>query len=543
MAILCGSNCTRYRGGVLTVAIFLFLGYGKAQWVQDKFVIGSFIDPPAPKSYSDTTAYIERLTTFKNAYFNLLTGMDISYTDSAMYEKLPILQRLGLKTLMVNAESLKVRFDQLHGSPWVSFTKLLDAKRREAFYGYNIFDEVGPEMSNQIKQWIGFLRSKDPNKLAFINFLPLYAFKSKTEYESYLDLYLNERDRDRGPGVVCYDFYPFVSGKMRPDYFYNLRVLREKSLGRPLWYYILTTEHDSYNDITPYQLNFMAFAPLIYGAKGALYFTYRTIENSKTGYVFKDAIIGTNGKPSSKYEYVRDINGFLQKVVGPMVMKSEYIGTYHVSSFPYGENVDQSEAFGEKTPLVSGISNENVSIGVFKDGKDYNVLIFNKSSNEQRKVYFRLRGNHTGRLTLSDNYDNLIHSPDYFTDLAARYNKESNETGCFIDLKPGEIRMLKVRNVKDPFERVVSAKDISISTYPNPFQKRCAIEYYLKEYSNVTLKVVSIDGTLESTILRSISLPPGKYINFFVPNSLKKGTYVVSLQVNDNKFSKIVVFT
>ncbi|PUZ21230.1 hypothetical protein GA0116948_11259 [Chitinophaga costaii] len=433
----------------------LSVSNAQAQWKQDRFIIGTFYDPrmPGPEdapNMADTTIYTKKIALVKAAYFNLMTGMDHTYNPRFVDYKLRVMSSLGLKTLLMNEVSWAKgnnSYSNAKANQWLSTTTTMSAPKKRAFEGYFVYDEPSVSRQDDIKNWINYIKSSDPNKLAYVNLLNVNSFPSCSSYESYLDDYLSARDFKLD--VASFDFYPFVNnGQLRPNYFYNLRILQDKAKGRPVWCYVLTTKHATYDEINEYKMNFMIFAPLAYGVKGILYFTYATIPGATWG----EALVDLNDKPTKKYYQVQKVNRFLSKVWGPIAMSSANLGVFHVSKQPFtSQDIDDSQILDKKTLLISDISNENMMAGIFKsqnNAGEYNLMIVNKLDNMVSKVKITLKGNFQNKVSASVPYSTYKSGNKAFNQVTTTYNSSSKTTSVILDFDAGEGRILKVRGPK-----------------------------------------------------------------------------------------------
>ncbi|MBC9933814.1 hypothetical protein [Chitinophaga qingshengii] len=434
---------------IIYACIFSFSGYG--QWKQDKFILGTFYDPQVKDCKLDTAAYISLLKGVKNCNLELLTGVDGCYDFKFVAYKFKLLSQLGLKGLQINLSSSKkngVDFNAAQAADWLKFVSGFDAQQRSAFYGYFVYDEPLPKDAAAIRKWMAFVKTKDPGKLAYLNLLPVYVFKTRQEYENYLDSYISPVNSPETPDMISYDFYPFIQGGIKDNYFYNLYILRKKAAGRPLWGCVLTTKHREYTDVGPYQINFMVFAPVTYGFKGLLYFTYQTIVGSSMP--FGAAMIADNKQPTNKYFQIQKINAFMRDVWGPIVMNSTSTGVYQISGQPYNQQPEDGETITAGTPLLAAVKNNNMTIGVFKSlvkNGEYNLMLFNKSAQTLKQVPIVLKNNLVSRVSLAVPYTNYRKGVKVFSPLKASYNSSSNTTTVYVDFQGGEGRVLKVSGV------------------------------------------------------------------------------------------------
>ena len=92
--------------------------------------------------------------------------------------------------------------------------------------------------------------------------------------------------------VICFDNYnPHNDFTIKSDaskYYSNLAFLRKVSGDKPLWIYVLTTEaklNDSSEEWQKAYLRLSTFAPLAYGCKGILYYSFDCSDN---GLIYRD---------------------------------------------------------------------------------------------------------------------------------------------------------------------------------------------------------------------------------------------------------------
>jgi hypothetical protein len=436
------------------IFIFIAVNYSNvfAQWKQNEFIIGTFADP----RLSGEGSRLKDSISFKQAAdagFNLLSGPQfyLGGRDFTMMNRtLDLAYEFGFKLFVID-HRLKVSndsFSKAKADTIINYFKNVNLARQQALYGYYFGGEFPVKDSEKVLNWLAYFKNKDSDRLPYYYLLPVIAFKSRGEYEYYLDTYLNNKNVKKRPEVVSYDYYPFKKdGSVRSDYFYNLRIVKNKAGKRPFWCYILTTQHGNYPDPDAYQLAFSAFCPIAYGSKGLLYFSYETIPG-RYGGDYKDAIIGRNGKPTVKYEIVKNINNYIKNIIGPVVMTSKYIGTYHMSSQPTKEIFDEKNLVNKKTPYVKSISNDNIMVGIFQSSirrGDKYLFFVNKSATSLNNVKVSLNGNFAQRIFAMPGMNS--HSGENKSiPLDGDFYSSTNLTDFYISLSPGEGKMIEIRN-------------------------------------------------------------------------------------------------
>jgi hypothetical protein len=411
----------KYRFIGILIIFILFYQVGYSQWYNEKFQIGSFADPRVSRDNNRTKDSIS-FTLFRAARFNLLTGPQYyngAQDFSLMDKTLDLAAKYNLHLMVIDSKLLVTNnnFSNDDAQKIVSHFKTIDSKRRNAIGGYSFGGEFPLAKAAQVKKWTNYFKNNDPDKPAFVYLMPNYGFKSRSAYEEYLDGYLNDQDAGNRPQIVAYDYYPFLSPAIMSSYFYNLGIIKEKAAGRPVWYYIQSTTKKTLPDITDYQLKFMAYCPLAYGSKGAIYYTYESIPDHY-GLNYYDALINPYGNTTKKYYTAKIINYYLSLIAGPIVMENRCVGTYHVSNGPTNENIPDNYILTGRNKYVRSISNKNILIGVFKDqqSRKYYLMLINKSSNDLSDIKISVPGNKSvTAFPGSDNYRGSMTKTQLFT--------------------------------------------------------------------------------------------------------------------------------
>lgn len=430
---------------IFTLLFTLTATISVAQYKQRTFIIGSFADPnlSKPENWEKDMATFGRA---KAAYFNLLTGPQF-YTgarDFSMLDRLiKIADAVDMQLLAIDSRLGITRdtFAQRHADMIISHFK---SKKSKSLIGYNFGGEFPHEETPRVTKWVGYFKSKDPGKLAYTYLLPRYGFQSNKAYETYLDGYLKNSNTRHIPDVVAYDHYPFngPNNKMRGDYFYNLDIIARKAGSRPFWIYILTTKHLVYPEPDRYQLYYTTSSPLAYGAKGLLYFTYETLPYKE----YSTGLIDKSGKPTFKFDIVKNINHYIHDIVGPVIMSSKRLATYHTSTSSEYEQFP-SQALPRNNKFLLSANNDDLLIGVFQHATkktNYYLYVVNKSPRPATQVQLRI-----GK-KLGSKYRISPHITGYSGEIKSTI-LASNPAGQTInvvqfDLEPGEGRLISITN-------------------------------------------------------------------------------------------------
>ncbi len=292
------TNCV---GGLLCAVGILIsaASYGQPQrFVQDRFAIGFWVDPPVDEQMEARYAEIAQ------AHFTLVLGGFGASSPEAAQRQLELCSWFGLRALVFSSG---LSGDQLPDGP--------------ACWGYLVRDEPSAKDFPDLRKRVDELRAAKPGKLAYINLFPNYANARQLGTDTYFEhvsRFADEVDVD----VLSMDHYPV----MRPDrdqrdgYLRNLEVMREVSMrkGIPFWNFFNVMPYGPHTDPTEAQLRWQVYTSVAYGAKGVLYFCYWTPRGDE--FPKGGAILRADGTRTRHYEQVKRINGEL-KNLGPTLMR------------------------------------------------------------------------------------------------------------------------------------------------------------------------------------------------------------------------------
>ena len=377
---------------ILLLAYFIAANqFSYSQWKQEKFIIGTFADPRITYDNNfkkDSVSF----ALAKNAYINLLTGPQyyMGAKDFSMMDRtLKLAEKFGIKLLVIDSR-LRIADPTFTEQTAKMIISHFDSLNNKAFAGYYFGGEFSKKNVYYVKKWTAFFKKNDPQKLAYSYLLPQYAFPTKVKYEDYLNNFLNDGNL---PDVVAFDYYPFSkNGNILNTYFYNLDLIRKRAGNKPFWVYILSVPTPNYSDPTEYQLNFSAFCPIAYGAKGIIYFTYETIPE-RYNLKYGDAIIDRYGNPTKKYYIVQKINRYIDNILGPVIMNSTYIGSYHSGKNSTGEILPDNQTL-HTSNLIKNINDNNLLAGLFKSHNSnmHYLILVNKKKETLSNIQITLHG-------------------------------------------------------------------------------------------------------------------------------------------------------
>ena len=273
------------------------------RFVQDRFAIGFWVDPPADERMP------ERYKEIAEANFTLVLGGFSATTPETIGRQLDLCRKHDLRALVLP-------------TPYT----MEDLPDGPECWGYMLRDEPSASNFSELRIEVDAFCLARPGKLALINLFPNYCDLNRLgtgSYEEYVAKFMEEVR----PDVLCMDHYPlFKSGHDgRQAYCDNLDVMRRFSLANnvPFWNFFNTMPFGPHTDPTEAQLRWQVYTSLAYGAKGVLYFCYYTPlgdEFPKGG-----AIIGRDGRPTRHYDQAKRINAEL-KNLGQFLMKATSTG-------------------------------------------------------------------------------------------------------------------------------------------------------------------------------------------------------------------------
>jgi hypothetical protein len=447
----------KVTAAILTLA-YACPAYAQGTWQQTEFVIGSWNDPFIGVDYYKQA---------KDAGFNLLTGTLHSthanqWDDCCYYQgnKAAILSaaaEVGLKVLISDGHYVGPFFGTAPAfNPAVppqvfplydaAGSDALTPEQNDALWGYFMWDEPIWSDSNAswLKNWAAAMHQNDIDRAdghgraVYLNFQPGCSPPPNC-LATEIERFVSDSDALRRVDVASATLYPFSGSTSNPtittNYFRPLRALRTAMGTRPFWcvsyagFDAASTESDPDEN----QLRFMAYAPVAAGAKGILWFLYRSeFEGSQ------QSVVCFGGVPSCKYRWLTPINSYLRDIVAPVAMNSTHLGVFHQSSAPSGEGNLEPMSLA---PAVGDLGNPNFCVGVFSPNgsSDTYLLIVNKKLTAE-----------SGTVTLRQSYT-VTQSPR-----AAAYAGGTSYTpvgtgaAFTVSLLGGEARMFRLTSASTP---------------------------------------------------------------------------------------------
>lgn len=337
---------------ILTMLIMLLAAeiaqaQDEGRFVQDRFAIGFWVDPPADQITD------ERYREIAEAHFNFVLGPFGPKNAEDVAKQLDLCEKYDMKTIV------KV-FEQPENLP-----------EHPACWGYYIVDEPGAGGIPDIKARIDTFRKHRPGKLAYFNLLPNYATPGQLGAANY-DEYIRRFARETGCEVLCMDYYPMLTPTAdgRDGYCGNLEVMRKYALEMdiPHWNFFNIMPFGPHHDPAESHVRWQIFTSLAYGSKGVLYFCYWTPRGGE--FPKGGAIIAADGQRTRHYDQARRIN-FAVKNLGPTLMKLTSTDVIRVK--PGEDAADKLK----NTPIKNITGGGDYLVGVFKHSDGRHAVLLN----------------------------------------------------------------------------------------------------------------------------------------------------------------------
>lgn len=320
------------------------------RFVQDRFAIGFWVDPPIGDD-ADL-----RYKEIADANFTMVLGGFGARTPQSVKKQIELCERYDLKAVVSRAG---LPADQLPESP--------------AVWGYMIRDEPSAKDFPELRKTVEEIRAARPGRLCYINLFPNYANERQLAAKTY-DEHVKRFVDEVGVHVLSMDHYPIMKPGVdnRQGYLYNLETMRKYSLkkGIPHWNFFNVMPFGPHSDPTEAQIKWQIYTSLAYGSKGVLYFCYWTPPGGE--FPKGGAIITAQGRKTRHYEQARRVNREI-KQLGPTLMSLTSVGVYRVSPDKNPNDVLKD------TPITS-LTNGDYLVGLLKHADGRRAVLLNNYS-------------------------------------------------------------------------------------------------------------------------------------------------------------------
>ncbi len=320
------------------------------RFVQDRFAIGFWVDPPMGDD-ADL-----RYKEIADANFTMVLGGFGARTPDTVKQQIELCERHDLKAVVSRAGLAP---DQLPESP--------------AVWGYMIRDEPSARDFPDLRKMVEEIRAARPGRLSYINLFPNYANEQQLGTKTY-DEHVKRFVDEVGVHVLSMDHYPVMKPGVdnRQGYLDNMETMRKYSLKKdiPHWNFFNVMPFGPHSDPTEAQIKWQIYTSLAYGSKGVLYFCYWTPRGGE--FPKGGAIITAEGRKTRHYEQAKRVNHAI-KQLGPTLMLLTSVGVHRVNPDTNPDDVLKD------TPITS-LTKGDYLIGLFQhaDGR-WAVLLNNYS--------------------------------------------------------------------------------------------------------------------------------------------------------------------
>ena len=326
---------------------------GRERFVQDRFAIGFWVDPPADETMPETYADIAA------ANFTLVLGAYASGAPETRQRCLELCEQHGMATLL-----------------WTGGLEPEELPEGPTLWGYCLKDEPNVNDFPELRERVDAIREARPGRLSYINLYPNYANEQQLGVPDY-DEHVRRFVEEVGVDVLSMDHYPVIkpSGDSRGSYCSNLEVMRKYSLqkGIPFWNFFNTMPFGPHFDPTEADLRWQIYTSLAYGAKGVLYFCYWTPPGGE--FPKGGAIIARDGRKTRHYGQAQRINAEV-KALGPTLMQLTSIGVRRL-----GPEDDAATVLADTPIETLTYDNQDFLIGAFTHTDGRRAVLLNNYSN------------------------------------------------------------------------------------------------------------------------------------------------------------------
>ena len=256
----------------------------------------------------------------------------------------------------------------------------------EGFWGVVLRNQPRLNEFHELGRAVAAVKQLVPGSVPYINLSPSYAsarLLGAPSYEAYLDSFVTVVR----PPVLSFAHFPITKDGLRPDFYLNLELIRQRSLeqGVPFWAAALTRQYAEYPRPKEPYLRFEIYSALAYGAKGIQFFTYWPLPDRTLGP--SSAVVDDGGRRTFLYGVVARVNAELHRL-GPTLLRLQSRHVYHTPPVPRG---------GRAVPVnwfVDTGDQRNLLLATFEDpdGRRY-LMVVNRDYTSGRIVKLRFAEN------------------------------------------------------------------------------------------------------------------------------------------------------
>jgi hypothetical protein len=218
------------------------------------------------------------------------------------------------------------------------------------------------------------VRQFAPSKDYYVNLFPIYAFKTKIEYEDYVQNFIDTVK----PRFFSHDSYVLKKdgGCSADAFFSNLEIVRRLALQSHVDFGVLlcVLQHGPFRSSSEIDLKWQAYCTLVYGSKFMGWFTY-LLPAPSGDWNWKDAVIDREGNRTRHYSMIKRLNHEILSL-GPTLLRLRSTGVFFTNP-NIGENTGTYNKVGDGKVVrnISGETGEGLIVGEFSDEKNISYIM------------------------------------------------------------------------------------------------------------------------------------------------------------------------
>ena len=304
----------------------------------------------------------------KDAGMNIMHSFGWGYTSLEQNKK-----------LLAVAEALGMKFiAQYEGDGWNTDTRINNAKeylaKSPAYIGEHVWGEPEESRLDEFKEfadrYVAAMPDKEPWSVLYPSY---YKYENGSinfdAYVSYIDQFLNKIPAK----MLVYDFYGLgkEAYNLAMDYYWNLDVVRSRTLERRMPYGVITQSGRVNNNRIPTEsdLRWSVLANLALGAKYISYFCYCNPTDDYTGSTFGKYMVTLKNELTENYYYIQTLNKDI-KTIGKKLLYCHADGAImsRTDNYPLFDNKTNGRTKYGPVKGVTAVSNQ-VACGCFRDAR------------------------------------------------------------------------------------------------------------------------------------------------------------------------------
>ncbi len=347
----------------------------------NKFYTGAYNAPPKNQLTQ------KNINDIAEAGIDVIVAGGDSECPESIHTLMNFAEKAGIKVIPIDYRWIKTIEKPTAKTLAATIKKIVrDYSNNPTLLAYGIYDEPDAGLFPTLSAYAKEFEKNDSAHPPLINLLPSYGSPIQLGASNFRE-YIREYIKIVNPLVLSYDYYPFRDGVTLFDGWHNdLKIVREESRNSniPFWIFVQSEGITGGLKVpTREEIFWQANTALAYGARGILWFCYWTPPyhpDSKLPEKHFSAMIDINGKKTPVYDYVKEVNHFLQKAGKQLAdWDNKYIARYKSGKliskkiFPVGNVKD---------------GNSDLIVGAFTKNKNVRVVFSNDSCSKNAAFTF-----------------------------------------------------------------------------------------------------------------------------------------------------------